>query len=105
MQMFHICDRDLHYERIAAGSAMAFEYLGRSLHNLDDVAVIDAGDAHADERHYRQPDFCGVDIGTVAGDDVRIFELSDTLDDGRRGQSDAAAEFGIARSGIFLQFL
>jgi hypothetical protein len=39
-------DSDLHYERIAAGAAVAFEDLGRLLSDLYDVAVIDSADAH-----------------------------------------------------------
>ncbi|WP_225931879.1 hypothetical protein [Leptolyngbya sp. 7M] len=40
---------------------MAFEHLIRFLRYLDDVAVIDARDAHTDERGDRQSDLCRVE--------------------------------------------
>ena len=51
-----------------------------------------------------RPTFRGIDLGAVSGDDLRVFELVNPLDDGRRGQADAAAELGIARPGVFLEF-
>ena len=81
---------------------MAFENFVRPLRNLDNMAVIDAGDAHPYERRDRQADFCGIDLGAVAGDDVCVFELVNALDNGRRRQPDAAAEFRVADAGVFL---
>lgn len=55
------------------------------------MAIIDARDAHPHERHDRQPDPRRVDIGTIAGDYMRILKLAHPLDDGRRRQPDASA--------------
>src|SRR5436190_8102535 len=84
---------------------MAFEDLVRFLGDLYDVAVVDPGDTHSHERGDRQADFGGIDLCTIAGDDVSVFELADALDDGGRGQTNASAKLCVARSSILLEFL
>src|SRR5436189_5848954 len=96
-------DRHLHNERIAAGATMTFEHLVRFFGYLDDVAVIDSGNAHPDERRDGQANLGRIDLGAIARDDLGIFELAYSFNYGRRGQTDPAAKLGIARTGIFLK--
>ena len=77
--MLDRADGDFHYERIAAGAAVAFENLVRALRDLDNVAVIHTGDAHPHKRRDRQPDLCRVDLRAISGDDVSVFEFPNTL--------------------------
>ena len=93
-------DGDFHNERIAAGAAVAFEDLIRLLRDFDNVAVIDAGDAHSDESGNRQADFCSVDVNTVAGDNAGVFESANAFDDGGRRQACPAGELGVAQPGV-----
>ena len=105
LQVLNRRDGDLHNERVAASAAMTFEHLVRLFRDLDDVTVIDTGDAHPNKGGYRQSDFRGVNLRSIAGDDFRVFKLADPLDDCRRGESDASTEFGVAHPRILLQFL
>lgn len=68
------------------------------------MAVVDAGDGHADEGGDGQADAGGIDLGTVAGDDAGVFELAYAFDDGGGRKADAAAELGVAGAGVFLEF-
>ena len=69
------------------------------------MAVIDARDAHPDERGDRQPDLSRVDLGSIARDDPGVLKFANPFDDGGRGQPDPPAEFGVAGAGVCLQFL
>ena len=75
---------------------MAFEDFVRTLRDLDDVAVINAGYAHPYKCHDREPNFCRVDLGTIACDDRRVLEFANALDHGRSREADATAELSVA---------
>src|SRR5687767_6771576 len=95
-------DRNLHDERIAAGPAMTFEHLLRLFRHLDNVTVVDPGDAHSHERGYRQTDLRSVDLGTISGYDTSVLELANPLDHGRSCQTDPPAQLCIADTRILL---
>ena len=91
LEVFDRSNSNLHYERISAGAAVTFKHFIRFLRNLDNVAVIDARYAHSHKCGDRQTDLCRIYIHPIAGDDVSVLEFVNPLDDGRRGQTDAAA--------------
>ena len=103
LEMLDRRDSDFHDERIAAGTAMTFENFIRLFGDLDDVTVIDTADAHPDKRDDREPDFRRIDLGAVSGDDPRVLELSNTLDNRRCRKPDASAKFGVTDPRILLQ--
>lgn len=100
--MFDRGDGDFHDERIAAGAAVAFENLVRLLRYLDDVAVIDAADAHSDECRDGQSYLGGVDLGPIARDYLGKLKFLNPHYHGGCRQTYAAAELGKADTSIQL---
>src|SRR6185503_10657699 len=68
LQMLNGGNGYFHNKRIAACSSVTFEHLFRLLCHFNDVAVVDARNAHSNECSYRQADLRGVDLDPVTRD-------------------------------------
>ena len=55
------------------------------------------------EREQAEVDGGGIDIRVVAADGAALFELSNALEYGRRGQPDTTSDLGIRDAGVGLQ--
>ena len=69
------------------------------------MTVIDARDAHSDEGRDGHAYFSRVDVGSIAGNDACVLELSNAFDHRRSGQAHAAAKLGVAQPGVRLKFI
>jgi len=103
LEVGDVADGDLDDKAFGAGDAMALADFGNAASDGGEALELVAGDGDFDEGAERKADGGGVDLSVVAADGADVFEFANTLDDGRGGKGDAAAEFGKGKASVGLQ--
>src|SRR5260221_3516154 len=102
--VFRVAGPDLEQVTVVAGHMVQLEDFRALRQRVRDAVV--AGRllaADGDERQHGLLELPRIDQGRVALDDPTAFQLPDTLQDSRRGQTDNPGDVGLRYSGVFLQ--